>query len=69
MFVKYYGTSKVEHYEGWTACHPVITQLWSTDPHKNTDYLSPSYCVMLVPGSFDAEGDDLVYGTPATVFG
>lgn len=61
MVVKYYGSSKVNHYVGWTSCHLTTSKLYATDPYKHVA-LPPSYCVLIVPGTVDADGNDLTYG-------
>lgn len=60
MVIKYYGSSTVTQYVGWTACHPTMAKLYATNPYKHID-LGPSYCVWIVPGTVNSDGDDLVY--------
>lgn len=61
MIVKYYGSSVTRQYVGWNATHPVITTLYATDPYKHTTP-HPSYCVWIVPGTVDVDGNDVTYG-------
>jgi hypothetical protein len=63
MVIKYYGSSKVTHYVGWTSCHAVTAKLYATNPYKNVSGDSnPSYCVLIVPGTVDLNGDDVTFG-------
>lgn len=62
MYVKYYGTSKVQQFVGWKAIHPVISTLYCIDPYKRVKDERPSYCVWIVPGTVDCDGNDLTYG-------
>ena len=49
MVIKYYGTSTHEQ--------ALIQKLWFTDPYKRTNELRPSYCVWIVPGTVDHNGN------------
>ena len=62
MVVKYYGSSTTQHYVGWSATHPVISTLYATNPYKNVSGVNPSYCVWIVPGTVDIDGNDVTFG-------
>jgi hypothetical protein len=61
MVIKYYGSSKVQEYVGWTASHPVINNLYVRDPYKRPGS-GPSWSVWIVPGTVDIDGNDVTYG-------
>ena len=52
MTVKYYGRC-FEYLP-----HNCIL-FWRIDPYANLQNLSPSYCVWIVPGTLDADGNPL----------
>lgn len=62
MVVKYYGSSTTEHYVGWSSCRATIAKLYAADPYKNVSGGNPSYCVWIVPGTVDIDGNDVTFG-------
>jgi hypothetical protein len=61
MVIKYYGSSTVNHYVGWTSCRATTAKLYAANPYKNVSGHNPSYCVWIIPGTVDVDGDDITF--------
>lgn len=61
MVIKYYGTSfkAFDLNARKELLVADIIDLYLVDAYRN-DPNSPSYCVWLVPGTFDTEGNDII---------
>jgi hypothetical protein len=46
---------------GWTSCRATTAKLYAANPYKNVSGHNPSYCVWIIPGTVDVDGDDTTF--------